>query len=196
MKILSLFANSEYDKSVLKSQDIVVCLKLAVWPEEEWRFAQLADSLKLSVAETHAAHGRLRSARLLDSTGKRPLRRNLVEMLVHGLKYFVPAEFGPQSTGMPTAYAASPLKELFLEIDAPQPVWPWPQGEVYGYALTPLYRTVPDAAANDPDFYELLVLVDALRLHQARAAKLAEELMTERIKQLAVRWHGESYALT
>lgn len=173
----------------LKAQDILVVLKLATWPQEAWRFDTLAGSVGLSTSETHAAIGRLRAARLLDGSGRRPLRRNLIEMLTCGMKYFQAAQTGGQVTGVPTAFSASPLKEHFAEIDSPSCVWPYAGGTAYGYELTPLYRTVPLAALQDAQLYELLVLVDALRLHQARATRVAGELLSQRLHQLSVAWH-------
>ena len=175
----------------LKPQDIVVCLKLATWPDEGWRFESLASSLGISVSETHAAIRRLRWARLLDGNGKRPLRRNLQEMLTSGIKYFYAAQTGGQVTGVPTAFSAAPLKEHFAKMDTPPCVWPFAEGTVYGFELTPLYRTVPVAALEDAQLYELLVLVDALRLHQARVTRVAEKLLIEQLNQLSVTWnHG------
>jgi hypothetical protein len=48
--------------------------------------------------------------------------------------------------------------------------------------LLPLYESVPEAALEDPQFYELLALFDALRAGQARERKLAAELLGERLK--------------
>jgi hypothetical protein len=174
----------------LKPQDIVVCLKLSVWSCNAWRYDTLALSLGLSASETHAAMQRLREARLLDSTQKRPLKRNFLEMLTGGVKYFYAAKIQGQITGMPTAYAASPLREQLLDLGAgfPSPVWPCPDGEVYGLEIAPLYRTVPWAAQQDPQLYELLALVDAIRMHTPRVSHLAGELLHKRIEELSHTW--------
>lgn len=178
---------------VLKSQDVVVCLKLAVWQEATWTFESLSSSLGLSASEAHGALQRLRFARLLDVSGRRPMRRNLVEFLVCGVKYIWPAQLQGPISGIPTAYAASPLQELLVETSAPIPVWPHSEGTHYGFELTPLYRTVPQAALQDGDLYELLALTDALRLRQARISQLAQELLRERLAALSKTWDS-SYA--
>lgn len=193
----SPFANCEYTWIMaLKSQDVVVCLKLAVWKGDAWTFDSLSSSLSLSASETHSAMLRLRAARLLNASGKRPMRRNLIEFLTCGLKYIWPAQLEGPVSGIPTAYAASPLRELLIEMDAslPVPVWPYAQGTHYGFELTPLYRTVPHAALRDPELYELVALCDALRLHQARISQLAEELLRERLSVLSTIWDSLSYA--
>jgi len=53
-------------------------------------------------------------------------------------------------------------------------------GEAHGYSFSPLYKTVPEAAALDERLYELLALLDAIRDGQAREAALAiEELKAQ-----------------
>jgi len=173
----------------LKPQDILICLKLAVWPDENWHFDTLAISLGVSASEAHAGVGRLKSARLLESTGRRPLRRNLTECIVHGVKYFLPAQLSGMTTGMRTAYAVQPLCDHFLEDGLPLPVWPDPEGDTYGLELSPLFHSVPFAAVRDPELYQLLSLVDAIRLHQPRLTQVSNRLFEERISSLSNGWH-------
>jgi hypothetical protein len=61
------------------------------------------------------------------------------------------------------------------------PVWPDPDGKVQGAAVQPLYSSVPHAASRDPALYDLLALVDALRLGRARERALAEKELGKRL---------------
>lgn len=109
--------------------------------------------------------GRLRASRLLHGPAlkDRPNISTLEEFLVHGLKYAFPPEHGDVTRGVPTSYAAEPLRsELSLSNDLP-PVWPWPEGDTRGVGLEPRYKRVPQAALRDSDLYQLLALVDAIR---------------------------------
>lgn len=107
----------------------------------------------------------------------------MLEFLVHGLKYVFPIATGAISRGMPTGYAANPLKELFLSAEGePVPVWPDPQGTVRGLAVEPLYKTVTSAAKKDHRLYEYLALVDAVRGGRARERAKAAEILRERLK--------------
>jgi hypothetical protein len=54
---------------------------------------------------------------------------------------------------------------------------------VRGYSLAPLYKRAALAALADPQLYELLSLVDALRDGLVRERKLAMEMLKERIDQ-------------
>ncbi len=65
------------------------------------------------------------------------------------------------------------------------PVWPDPQGTVQGAAVEPLYRSVPGAARRDPGLYDLLALVDALRIGRARERNLAEKEISQRLTRHA-----------
>jgi hypothetical protein len=87
---------------------------------------------------------------------------------------------GPLARGTPTAYAAPPLSASISQDDLP-PVWVDPEGKVKGISIEPLYRSVPSAVKSDPALYELLALVDALRMGRARERKLAEEQLSQRI---------------
>jgi len=54
-------------------------------------------------------------------------------------------------------------------------------GVARGYAFSPLYKTVPEAAALDGELYQLLALVDAIRDGQAREAALAIQELKARL---------------
>ncbi len=69
----------------------------------------------------------------------------------------------------------------------PIPVWPDAEGDRRGVALEPLYRSVPRSLRQFPDpiFYELLVLVDAIRSGRARERNLAIKFLKERMEIVA-----------
>ena len=122
----------------------------------------------------HAALKRAQKSNLIDADKKYVVHSSMLEFLLHGLKYCFPAEFGKQTRGMPTGYAAPfMLNEIMQGSDLP-PVWAHPEGSVKGIALEPLYRSVPEAAMKDEELYKLLALADMLRSGNARERKIAE----------------------
>jgi hypothetical protein len=135
----------------------------------------------MSASEVHAGIKRATAARLMDMERKMPFRSNLFEFLIHGVKYAFPPDRGGISRGMPTGYAAQPLRDLIIQPDEPPPVWPDPVGQVRGYEFSPLYSSVPAACRVDPKLYELLALVDAIRDGRARERKIAIEELQIRI---------------
>jgi hypothetical protein len=63
-------------------------------------------------------------------------------------------------------------------------IWPDPEGIVRGQAIAPLYRSVPQAAKNDPKLYALLSLIDAIRVGRVREQRLAIGELEKRIVTL------------
>jgi hypothetical protein len=168
----------------LKPQDVVVALKLCAYRDVRPAMSVIANDLSLSPSEVHGAIGRLRASRLLHGPNAkdRPNISALEEFLVHGLKYVFPAEHGEVTRGIPTSYAAEPLKsEVAMSGDLP-PVWPWHEGNTRGVGLAPLYKSVPRAALRDPILYQLLALVDAIRNGRARERKIAEGDLVHRLR--------------
>jgi DNA-binding Lrp family transcriptional regulator len=188
----------------LKPQDVLVILKIcsleaAKTHQKGPSMAWLGAEVGLSSSEVHAAIRRLRASGLLQPEivmivsprgskwvrGKlesvRPNTTALSEFLVHGLKYVFPATRGELTRGVPTSYAAAPLKKFIAKGRDLPPVWPYSEGKVRGTAFEPLYRTVPFAASRDRALYELLAIVDALRDGRARERKLAEKELIHRL---------------
>lgn len=173
---------------MLKPQDIFVLLKLVVMGSRPWSYAILAVELGMSPSQTHSAVKRTMAAKLAVRQGEKivPHFRNLEEFLIHGLKYVFWAEQGEMTRGMPTAYAAPPLAELFVSTATePPPVWPDPDGEVRGISFQPLHKQAPQAARIDEKLYELLTLVDAVRSGRAREREIATKKLLIRLEQYA-----------
>jgi hypothetical protein len=166
---------------MIKSQDIVILLKLVTLGERSWSYSSLANELAMSPSEVHSGIGRAAAARLFDPQRKVPIMKSLLEFLVHGVKYAFPPERGSLTRGMPTSYAAPPMNTLMIQADEPPPVWPDPEGNVRGYEFSPLYRSVPKAAKQDNELYELLTLVDAIRDGRSRERELAVKEITSRL---------------
>jgi hypothetical protein len=169
---------------VLKPQDLLVVLKLWVGRGRVWNYQVLAHELGMSVAEAHNAVQRARKAGFLPA-GELSGVPNLIalkEFLIHGAKYAFPAETGQVTRGVPTAYAAAPLKDQMQASDDLPPVWPHKDGAERGIAIEPLYKSAPEAALWDPALYELLALLDALRIGRARERQMAVKFIEERLK--------------
>ena len=166
---------------LLKPQDTFIMLKLIVRDGSEWSYPALSHELSMSVSEVHAGVKRAVAARLMDMHRRIPVKSNLLEFLIHGIKYAYPPDRGGLTRGMPTSYAAQPLRKLIMQPDEPPPVWPDPEGPVRGYEFSPLYSSVPHACKVDPKLYELLALVDAIRDGRARERQIAIKEIQSRI---------------
>src|SRR5260370_15358271 len=149
---------------VLKPQDVYVALKIVAARSNRAPYSQLAAELVMSPSEVHAAVQRAQRCHLLHGPrlNNRPNFGALEEFLVHGLKYVFPPERGEVTRGVPTSYAAEPLRGIIAQGNEPAPVWPYEEGKQRGIAFEPLYKTAPIAALRDPSFYDYLALAKAL----------------------------------
>jgi hypothetical protein len=163
----------------MRPQDIVILLKIAARKNEPWYMKDLAYQLGISASEVTESLNRSVLAGLL-AADKRTLMRNaLLEFLIHGLKYVFPQKPGAMVRGMATAHSAFPLNQLISSEE--QYVWTWADGEERGFAVEALHPNVPKACRRDSRLYEILALVDALRLGKIRGKNLAIEELQKRL---------------
>lgn len=168
---------------ILKPQDIVILLKLVTLGNRQWSYSAVALDLAMSPSEVHSGIKRATQARLFDHQRNVPIIKALEEFIVHGAKYAYPPDRGPVTRGIPTSYAAPPLKDIIVQPNDLPPVWPDSEGDVRGYEFSPLYRSVPKAVAHNKELYELLALVDAIRDGKARERVLAEKELSARLEK-------------
>lgn len=168
------------------SQDLLLLLRLSlVLPADDTpSYAARAAELSLTASEVHGAVGRalVSLLALKDERGRPRARLDSLRLFVqHGARYCFPAKRGPQTRGVPTGYAAPPLKEFNRSpAGEPPPVWPDKDGSLRGDTLYPLYPTAPHAAVRHPSLYELPALFDAIRAGSARERALDVPLLDER----------------
>jgi hypothetical protein len=167
--------------AMLKPQDIVVLLKVHVCEKHGWTYAELSDSLGMSASEVHAGLRRCMISGLYGNSSGRLRMQAVLEFLIHGVKYVFPVQPGAMGRGIPTAHCAEPLKSLVSSSTESCYVWADPSGSVKGQIIEPLYKSVPVAIKNDPSLYELLCLIDAIRLGRVREQQLAIQLLEQRL---------------
>jgi hypothetical protein len=163
----------------LKPQDVVVALKVALAKDSVPSFAQLARVLHMSASEVHGATQRAIASRLIEFTSA-TLRANKValhEFLLHGVAYAFPLVEGPVTRGLPTGVSAPVLREHFDHGQSMPFVWPDAEGPARGPSICPLYPTVPAACREDPNLYDALSLLDAIRGGAAREREMAASLL-------------------
>lgn len=167
----------------LKPQDLVVAVKLAANRHRDFVLATLAEELGMAISAVHGSIRRAEQARLLSRSGGsvRAIRGAVKEFLIHGAKYAFPAFLGSTGRGMPTTVGAPALVEFFDQTKVLPPVWPDPNGEMWGPTVVPLHSSVPGAAGRDKEFYDLMALLDAIRLGAARERELAAAAIEERL---------------
>jgi DNA-binding transcriptional MocR family regulator len=176
---------SRYPGVMLKSQDVVVVLKLAGRPG--WTIATVADELGLSSSAVHRSLERAVEAHLVSARSREVNANALEELLVHASRYLFPARLMGPARGIPTAWSAPPPSERLGPLDEDPLVWPDPQGQSRGIALEPIHPSAPPAARADATLHERLALVDALRAGGARVRREAADALHEHLAVPAAR---------
>ena len=164
----------------MRPQDIPILLQMHLLGSGEWRYVDIANALKISPAEISESLERSRVAGLTDILKRRIMPQALYEFLVYGLRYVWPALVGKKARGVPTAHSVLPLSELIGSSEDVY-VWPYPEGNVKGESILPLYKTIPGIVMTNQPLYEFLALIDALRIGRAREVKLAREELKKRL---------------
>ena len=159
----------------MKSLDVVVMCKAFAFQEagSKWTYSQLAEGAYLSVGEAHASIRRLKAARLFDDHSRRIIVAAMEEFLIHGVKYAFAAEIGPNARGIPTSHSAPVFAGEISQSSDDVYVWAHPKGAAKGASIKPLSDGAPRAALQDKQLYDILALVDALRVGRARERNIA-----------------------
>lgn len=157
----------------LRPHDVAVVLQLVLTPGIPYR--ALAEAVGISQGEAHNAVKRLTMARLVRPDTRVVRVNGLLEFLLSGVPYVFPAAPGIETRGVPTAHAAPPLDAEFP--GAAPVVWPAVNGEHRGAAVEPLYAGAPATAVRNRPLYQLLTLVDAMRIGRARERQRAKVLL-------------------
>jgi len=164
----------------MKPQDIFVLLKIASLNGKSWRMADLANELFMSQSEISKSLNRSRFAGLVDDSKRNLHTSSLVEFLSFGIKYVFPERPGEMVRGTPTAHSALPLSNRIQSVSDVY-VWQDEEGLMRGQRIIPLYPSVAKAVKVDLDLYELLALVDAIRVGKVREHQVAIDLLKKRL---------------
>jgi hypothetical protein len=159
--------------------DVVVLLKLISLGDQPWTQKTLADTIHISQSEISKSLARSRYAGLLDPSGKKVRRLTFFEFLRYGIACVFPQQPGAVTRGIATAHSAAPLNKYIQSNE--HYVWPSGKGNLRGQSIVPLFPSVVEAVPNDSQFYELLTLVDALRVGRVREKEFAITELQKRI---------------
>jgi len=165
----------------MRPQDIVVLLKIFSIQDRNWRIIDIANAIQISPSEVSEALNRCRIARLIDSKKRNINLNSLSEFLIYGLKYVFPAEPGAMVKGIATAHSAPPINEHVVS-GRDAYVWPYAKGNIKGQAIEPLYKTLPSRIQHENVlFYEMLVIIDTIRIGKIRETKFAVQELKKRL---------------
>ncbi len=166
-------------KNNLKSQDVLILLKIITLDAKTWFHHTIAQELGISQSEVSQSLKRSKYAGLIDEARKKINKIALAEFLTHGVAYAFPQQPGEVVRGVLTAHSAQPLNKLIKSNE--KYVWPYAKGLEKGQAIEPLYSTVVEATLSDKELYELLTMVDAIRVGRVQEKDIAKIELQNRI---------------
>jgi hypothetical protein len=164
---------------MLKSQDILVVFKIISLKEEQFTHSKAASSILISQSEFSSSLRRLEKCGLFNTKKNSVHSLTLLNFALYGIPVVFPVQRGTNIFGMPTAWSAFPLNTVVLQ-SAETCVWPFAnvgalrvEGTTKGVSVLPIHKSMPEAAVNDQKLYQLLTLLDAMRLGKAREKEIA-----------------------
>jgi DNA-binding transcriptional MocR family regulator len=164
---------------MLRPSDVVVLFAL-LNVDESWTLRSVADRLGVKHSKVQRALERLADAGLYDPQRRVVPRQMAAEFVLHALRFMHPIREGAIVRGVPTAWAAAPLREEIAAGDSP-PVRPSATGTARGPAVEPLDPVLPALSSSWPEVAELAALCDALRVGDARSRDAAARHLRERL---------------
>ena len=174
-----LSTTPDWELIMMRPQDIIVLLAIANEGGQPWLAKDIAWKLGISGGEVSESLRRSKRSSLYDPLTKQVNRPGLYEFLVHGLRYVFPQQPGAVAKGVPTTTSAAPLDKRTQSQD--RYVWPSPLGSVRGFAVEPLYPSVPEAALRNPELHALFSLTDTIRSGRTRDRELARQELEKRL---------------
>jgi predicted transcriptional regulator len=163
----------------MRPQDIVILLKIASKKNSSWKMKDLANELMISSSEISESINRSVQAGLIAADKKTLMIGALLEFLKYGLKYVFPQHPGAIVRGIATAHSAAPLNNLIRSEE--HYVWTSAEGNLRGQSVQPLHPSVARASLLDSSLYELLSLVDAIRIGKKREQEIAIQELERRL---------------
>lgn len=180
----SRIANQIYDfmkkHNGMRPHDIVILLKIVACGDNDWYMKDIANELFISQSEVSESLSRSVFAGLVSNSKERIMKSTLCDFLICGLKYVYPVRPGALVRGIKTSHSAPPLSSEILGDEIY--VWPYAEGDSRGFSIEPLHPNVPKACLKDKNLYELLTLVDAIRIGNTREFNIAANELRNRLE--------------
>ena len=164
----------------MRPHDIVILLKMLTLGKKRMSMFEMADCLQISQSEISKAVNRNVVAGLVSPNKTKVNKLALREFLIYGIKYVFPPQVGHSARGIATAHSAPPIKK-HITVGGEHYVWAYYKGTKRGNTIVPLYPGIPKIVDEQPDLYELLTIVDTLRVGKRREVDIAIDELDKRL---------------
>ena len=165
---------------MLNAHDVYVLVALTQI-EGGWTYEELGQRLAMPLSQVYKSLARAEKAHLFARDTRHVVVRNLLEFLIHGVKYAFAVEPGKLVRGVAASWHAPRLSELMVVDELEERVWPHPEGQVRGQSIEPLHESVPLVALTNENLHALCALIDIIRVGSARERKVAADELERRL---------------
>ena len=166
----------------LKPQDTLLAVKYWSLKErnQESSVRSISETTGISVSEISKGAKRLKAARLLVERDRKLFieSKALFEWLGYGVRYAYANESTGYGRGMETSWNC-PLLESEMVPPSPPIVWPVSGGNTEGAFIKPIHEAVPFAAKHDDQLYQMMSLIESIRMGKPRELEIARNLLLE-----------------
>ena len=167
--------------ATLKPQDLAAVLAVCVCPDPQWSFQTLSAWMGVAPSYLFYALKRAGESGLYRAEARSVNRLGMMEFIQHGARWGFYVQLGSRVRGVPTAHSGPVLAGQLAYEAAAAVVWPSPRGLVVGQSLDPLYPQAISTTEGAPELYQVLTLVDAVRLGRRRDTELALDELRARL---------------
>jgi hypothetical protein len=164
----------------MRPHDTIILLKMLTSSDKKLSVMEMAESLQISSGEISKAMERNKLAGLVSPDKMQVNKLALREFLIYGLKYVFPPQVGHSARGIATAHSAPPVNQHITDGNEHY-VWSYYKGTKRGNTIVPLYDKIPKIVENQPDLYELLAIIDTLRIGKKREIEIAIKELDKRL---------------
>lgn len=167
------------------ASDIIIKASIPLlFSADKYTLKSLEASTGISKSQISLSLKRCIEVRLLFMDSGKPLvnKRALFDIIKYAIPYVFPIEKTASTKGIPISFASPFLYHKIMATKQMPLVWPDPKGFILGDGIIPINKAVPHAVKRDPLLYEILVLIESVRMNSPREKKIAldtlEKLMT------------------
>ena len=156
----------------MNPQDFIIALFLAL-EEKPILQKDIADRLKISRSAVSYAIKRLGKLKIINLDNQQVMVHSLLDFVQYAIHFIYPTDIGPKVKGIPTAVSGPILDQLITTEETY--VWKSEKGTAIGQEVQPLYERVPEFINYESQLYQVLSLIDAVRIGNSREKNIANK---------------------
>lgn len=182
-KYMNEYLNHLKDNIVKNHEGVLIKSSIpALFEKDKYSVRSLEKSIGVSRSQVSISLKRCLELKLIYPNGNADggyliNKKSVMNIIEYAIPYFFPVEKTSNVKGIPISFSSPFLYNKILSQKKMPLVWPDTQGILIGEGVIPFDKYVPHAVRRDPLLYEMLVLVDSVRMNIPRESSVALEAL-------------------